>query len=47
MGKIGLVDTESGMTEAKAWKLAQGDWVVLESLKVDILNKVNPYLVLY
>lgn len=35
MGKIGLVDQDGAMSEAKAWKLAQGNWVLLDPLKVN------------
>ena len=34
MGKLGVVDTEAGMSEEKAWKVAKGDWVVIDALKV-------------
>jgi hypothetical protein len=34
MGKLGVVDTEAGMSEERAWKVAKGDWVVIDALKV-------------
>lgn len=34
MSKIGLVDSESGMTESKAWGYAKGDWVMMGPLQV-------------
>ena len=34
MGKLGVIDTEAGMSEEKAWKVAKGDWVVMDALKV-------------
>ena len=34
MGKLGLVDSDSNMPESKAWKLASGSWVMMDSLKV-------------
>lgn len=34
MSKIGVVDSESGMTESKAWGYAKGDWVVMGPLQV-------------
>ena len=42
MGKIGLVDTQTSMTEARAWSFAKGDWVVFDTLKV-IIMITNPY----
>ena len=36
MSKIGLVNAQSGMSEAKAWSLAKGDWVMVDTLKVRI-----------
>lgn len=34
LGKMGLTENGSGMSEAKSWQFAQGDWVMMETLKV-------------
>lgn len=40
MSKIGLVDSESGMTESKAWGYAKGDWVMMGPLQVRLRDKL-------
>lgn len=31
---MGIVSGDNAMTEERAWKLAQGDWVVMDVMKV-------------
>lgn len=46
MSKIGIVDSDplQGMDEAKAWKVASGDWVMLDTLKVCDYIRDDGYL---
>ena len=37
MSKIGLVESSGDMSEEKARKLADGDWVVMSTLQVSVV----------
>ena len=41
MSKIGLVESSGDMSEEKARKLADGDWVVMSTLQVSVVCELH------